>query len=636
MKSKIFFLAFFHLIVSYAIAATDINYAVAGINPTLLKDASAVKRFEFIRFEVKNSHSAVYYYKRAITILNENGDSHASWAEGYDKFTSINSIDATLYDANGKKIRALKKAEIGDYTGSSDGALADDSRYKAHNFYYKIYPYTVEYEVEIKKDEIMFMPSWMPIEDEEFAVEKSTFEIITPLDYKIRYKAFKYDQEPVVSGSKEKTYHWEVNNLVALKDEYAAPEWQKITPTVIVGATDFEISGFKGNMSNWKEFGKFVYSLKENRDNLPAGVKTTVHSLTDNVPDVKKKIEVLYNYLQQNTRYISIQLGIGGWQPFDAEYVATKKYGDCKALTNYMYSLLKEAGIKSAYTLVKAGKHKRYIVEDFPAQQFNHVILSIPLAKDTTWLECTSQTLPAGYLSDFTSNRTALMILEDGGHLVQTPVYKVKDNQQIRKIKAVLDESGKLNADINTEYTGWQQDDLFGMINSYSKKEQLEHLKKGINIPTYDITSFDYKKVPTKIPAIGEKLSLVAENYAQISGKRLFIQPNLLNKTQLKLDDKERQHDIDLMFEYVDLDTVEVEIPAGFVSESIPQPTDLNTKFGHYKIAYKVEGNKVLMSRFFERNSGRFPAADYKELVKMYNDMYKADRAKVVLIKKEG
>lgn len=485
MIRRIQFILALQLIYLAAIAQED--YAVSKIDPALVTGASAVKRYELIRFDIKDPSSAVYYYKRAVTILNENGDDQAGWSEGYDKYNTIRSIDATLYDAQGKKIRVLKKAEISDVTGNSESSLADDNRIKRHNFYYKIYPYTVEYEVEIKQNQLMFIPTWIPIEDEDFSVEKSIFEISCPADYKIRYKAFNYNNEPAISGTNAKLYRWEAKNLTAIKDEYACPEWRKITPTVVVGATNFEIDGYKGNMADWKEFGKFVYSLKQNRDKLPEGVKATVHELTDNVTDVKKKIELLYHFMQQNTRYISIQLGIGGWQPFDAEYVATKKYGDCKALTNYMYSLLKEANIPSVYTLVRAGGANRAIFDDFPAQQFNHVILSVPLAKDTVWLECTSQTLPAGYLSGFTSNRYALMIKEDGGSLVKTPRYSFKDNLQVRKINGVLDENGKLNADIVTAYYGQQQDELFDMINSYSKKEQLEYLKKEIDLPNYDI-----------------------------------------------------------------------------------------------------------------------------------------------------
>jgi hypothetical protein len=298
-----------------------------------------------------------------------------------------------------------------------------------------------------------------------------------------------------------------------------------------------------------------------------------------------------------------------------------------------MYSLLKEANINSVYTLVKAGKYRRYIVEDFPAQQFNHVILSVPLQKDTVWLECTDQTLPAGYLSGFTSDRYALMIKEDGGHLVRTPAYSLKDNLQVRKVSATIDEAGKLNASILTHYTGMQQDDLFGMINSISKKEQLEVLKKEIDLPNYDIHFFDYKTIKSTVPAIDERLELVADNYAQVSGKRIFIQPNLLSKTTLKLADEDRKHEVDLIYGFCDIDSVEIKIPAGFTPEAMPQPLSLNSKFGNYKITYAVDADKISMTRRFERKEGRFPAADYKELAKLYGEMYKADRGKIVLIK---
>ena len=352
--------------------------------------------------------------------------------------------------------------------------------------------------------------------------------------------------------------------------------------------------------------------------------------------DVKKKIDILYKYLQQNTRYISIQLGIGGWQPLEASFVGSKKYGDCKALTNFMFSLLKEAGINSLYTLVKAGRGKKYIVDNFPSQQFNHVILSVPLAKDTIWLECTSQTLPAGYLSGFTADRYVLLVTPEGGKLIRTPNYKMKDNLQSRHVKATLDESGKLLADVVTNYKALQQDDLFMFINTHTKKEQLESLKKEIDIPNYDIKSFDYKTTGSRLPVLTESINIVAENYAQVSGKRIFIQPNILNKSTRQLKDAERHYDIDLPNEFTDADTVDITIPTGFVSESIPQPTNISSKFGLYKIACTLVDNKMTLTRLLEIKSGLFPKSDYKELMKFYNDMYKADRSKVVLVKKEG
>ena len=87
--------------------------------------------------------------------------------------------------------------------------------------------------------------------------------------------------------------------------------------------------------------------MQKGRDILPEETKLKVQELTKGMTDPVAIIGVLYNYLQQNTNYVGIQLGIGGWQTYDETYVTTKKYGDCKALSNFMISLLKKKELKA-------------------------------------------------------------------------------------------------------------------------------------------------------------------------------------------------------------------------------------------------------------------------------------------------
>ncbi|MEI9933319.1 MAG: hypothetical protein WDM71_00310 [Ferruginibacter sp.] len=129
-------------------------------------------------------------------------------------------------------------------------------------------------------------------------------------------------------------YKWAIKNLPALSKQSYQPEWYELTPAVFLAPANFEIQNYKGNMMTWKDFGKFMYSLNEGRDQLPANVKQTVHSLTDTISDVRKKIEVLYKYMQNSTRYVAVELGNWWLANFDANYVASNGYGDCKALSN--------------------------------------------------------------------------------------------------------------------------------------------------------------------------------------------------------------------------------------------------------------------------------------------------------------
>ena len=122
--------------------------------------------------------------------------------------------------------------------------------------------------------------------------------------------------------------------------------YQAKVPWVIIVADQFKIEDFEGTSTNWADLSKFYHLLNLNRDVLPESTITEVASLIKNETTTEQKVKKIYEYVQSKTRYQSIQLGIGGWQTYDATYVASNGYGDCKALSNYMYSLLKEAGIK--------------------------------------------------------------------------------------------------------------------------------------------------------------------------------------------------------------------------------------------------------------------------------------------------
>jgi len=633
---KRYFFTAFLLIIAVLLRANDGEYAVSKISPSLMKGAHVVKRMEEIRFEISSLNRAKLYEKFALTVLDENGDDYAVLFRRYDKLRSIESIEGRLFDANGNKLKSLKKGDVEDRSGVSGESLMEDARVKIHSFYYKVYPYTVEYEVEMAMNNTYDFPGWVPQPDENYAVEGSSYSVVCPPDFTFRYKSFNYKGDPVVSQEKNnKVYSWQVKDLLPYKEEYASPNWRTLTTCIFFSPDKFKIDDYNGDLSSWENFGKFIYQLNSGRDQLPDAVKQQVHRLTDGLTDIREKIRTLYEYMQQNTRYISIQLGIGGLQPFDATYVATRSYGDCKALSNYMYSLLKEANIKSNYTLVKSGDHEKYFMPDFPSDQFDHVILSVPLQKDTVWLECTNQTLPAGYLGSFTCDRYALAVNEEGGKLVHTPRYDMNKNVQTRNIKANLENDGTLTSTILTSYKGEQQESVHGLINNLAKDKVKEVLNEELDFGTYDVNKFDYKQTKNWEPAIEEMLNVSVSNYATVTGKRLFIVPNVMNRSHNKLKtDEERKFDIELEFEYKDIDSVEIQIPGGYEPEAIPEPVVIETKFGKYRSFVKLSDNKIFYYRVREQFSGIFPAKDYSDLVSYYDAIYKADRNKVVLVKK--
>jgi hypothetical protein len=251
------------------------------------------------------------------------------------------------------------------------------------------------------------------------------------------------------------------------------------------------------------------------------------------------------------------------------------------------------------------------------------------------WLECTSQTDAAGYMGNFTGNRKALLIDEEGGTVVNTARYTLKDNLQNRSVKAKVVEEGGLEILSRTNYHSIQQDRFHQIINGLTKDKLKEFLQEDLNFATYEINNFNYTEKKEAYPQIDEELDIYVAGYATITGKRLFIVPNLMNQSSSKLiPDTARKYDVCLYGEYKDVDSVQIELPAGYEIEALPQPLTIKTKFGLYSNSIKMSGNTLHYVRVREHYAGRYPPSEYAGLVKFFDEIYKADRAKVVLVKK--
>lgn len=611
------------------------TWNVASIPAELKEKAHAVIRKSETIFTVKNLGEATEKNHRVITILDEQGLQYASMTLFYSKLEKVNNFEGVLYDSNGEKVKKVKKDDIHDGSAVGNGTLFGDNRYKYAEFKYAIFPFTVEFTTETTNKNLLFYPMWFPQEDEEnVAVEQSSLKIQMPANLPLRYKSINGLAEPTLENIAEsKSYTWQVKNLQVYENELYSPKWTRYGKGVLTAPNEFEVEGFKGSMKTWKDLGEFDNILGKGRDVLPENVQQEVKQLVANISDPSQKVKKIYEYLQSKTRYISIQLGIGGWQPFEAIYVAEKGYGDCKALSNYTKALLKSVGIESFYASIRGGSNERDIHPDFPSQQFNHVIVCVPMKTDTIWLECTSQDNAFGYLSDFTSDRYALLSTPEGGKLVRTPVYKAKDNQQNRNIKVALAEDGNATVVAVTEYTGLLSDDYSDIKNLSSREEQQKHLYKRINIPSFEVSNFSIQDEKKRIPTATVKLDLNVRKCASKSGTRLFLTPNLMSaiNTVPPALDKPRQTEVVLKMALTETDSVTYQLPKNATLEFKPEGIKFENRFGTYQSEFQIKDGSLLYIRKLVRNQGKFPPESYAELIEYYKKVSKADRTQVVL-----
>ena len=620
------------------------KYPVADLPAALLENAHGVIRAYDETLLVKSVGRTVNTIHQAITILDGAGADWARKLVQYDQLNALSYLRGAVYDADGRLIRQLRAADVKDY-GLSDGmSLATDNRGRLATLQQSAYPYTVEFDYEVVSDNPLFYSTWAPQDDEQLAVEQATFKVLTPKELPLRYQERHLPQGQQAARSQQgnlEVYEWAVRNLPAVEREADAPPLSELVPIVATAPTAFEVQGHAGSLTSWQQLGQWNYELNAGRDELPEAVRARVAALIQGETDERARIRKVYEFLQANTRYISIQLGLGGWQTFPANVVSANGYGDCKALSNYGKALLSAAGITGYCALVRADAPD--IRTDFPSSQFNHMILCVPLTKaarpDTVWLECTSQTAPFNYMGSFTGNRHALLLTPQGGQLVRTPHYGAAENRRERRADVFLDATGSAKAAIRTLHTGQEQDRLSSVMDNLDPGQQKKLLTNSLTLGNFTIDKFSLTASRQQaLPAVTETLDLTLPTFASVSGRRLFLAPNLLSRLPAAASPVGgRQTDVWLSHAYSYADTVRIHVPAGLRPENLPAPVQLSTPFGTYSMQVQTlpDGTLQYVRRLLMPRT-RFAAAEYPGYVDFRRKISAADKAQVVLLKTDA
>lgn len=635
MKLRV--LPFFLLFLSFTVQAQKIEYATMLIPDSLKQNANAVLRLNEVNISIPSQKEMVIKSKIVTTVLNELGLRSLDLSENYDKNRRINKIEATVYDPFGKEIKTYRRKDFKDISVADGVSIFNDNRALYLDFTPTNYPFTVVLESEVATSNTAFIRPWSPMNGYLESVEKTTVSIVYKPELGLKTKEINFKSHLGIEKKETaSSITYSAKNLVAKKREELAPGFTEIFPLVYFSLEKFSLENVEGIATNWEEFGKWYYnSLLADTEEIPEETKIKVKQLVGAEKNAVEIAKIIYKYVQERTRYVSVQVGIGGWRPMLAKEVDKLGYGDCKALTNYTRSLLKTVGVDSYYTVVYAGDDEtKDLQQDFASIQGNHVILTLPTDKGLVWLECTSQIQPFGFQGDFTDDRNILLIKPEGGEIVKTKTYT--EAESLRTIKGAysVNEEGKLTGKIKMISHGIQYDNSFGK-ERMSKEDQTNRYKEEFaNINNLSIKKMQLTNDKNKIE-FTEELEVEAESYAQNSAGKLMFALNAFDQNSyVPKKYKTREFPFEVIRGYTDEDEIEISIPEGYVFEAKPNNAELKTEFGEYKMEFiSVNPKTIICKRKLIIKKGFYESAKYESYRKFRETIAKLDNSKTVISK---
>lgn len=270
---------------------------------------------------------------------------------------------------------------------------------------------------------------------------------------KLTFKNYNFNSSPKVSDKNGlKLYEWEWENT----DTYSTAEFE---PSWYNPLKHTQISEYK----NWNEVVNWGIKVNSYPDlKTPSIDKKVKELLRIAGTDHKKYMELAIRFVQDEVRYMGVEMGIYSQRPNSPEKVIQQRYGDCKDKSLLLIYLLKGAKINAymAYADTYNGKK----MQDFLPSPFvfNHAVVVIEYGGQKKWIDATIAYQRGRFDQIYFPDYGQGLVLKPGvkspenvlskpkGKLVADLTFDVGDTGSVNKTKLI----------IKSTYTGYVADDM--------------------------------------------------------------------------------------------------------------------------------------------------------------------------------
>jgi len=616
--------------------------------PEYPKDTNAVMLLNEQITVVKDNGEIFTTYRRAYKILRPKGRELGTFLVYFDNETRLTYLKAWSIPPDGKEYEVKEKDAIETTLGGD--SLYDDTHRKILTIPAAEPGNIIGYEYEQKQRPYVLQDVWYFQEKVPVRLARLTLQLPSGWEYKTIWMQHADQEGKQIADNR---WVWELADIPAVEDEPAMPPWPAVAGRLAVlyfprGQTHAQAQ------ASWKEVGQWYAGLATKSRQASPEIQKQVADLTASAPSALEKIRRLARFVQNDVRYVAIEIGVGGYQPHAARDVLVHRYGDCKDKVALLSAMLHELGMDSFYVLTHSDRG--YIAPSFPSiLNFNHVILAIRLPSGVPrdsllalyddaqlgtllFFDPTSTHTPLGLLPPELQANYGLLVTGEGGQLVQMPLLPAATNRLARSGKLRLDDSGTLSGTVQEERSGEPARDQRIELQSALPGDRAKVLENflGTFLGGFRLTNASAENLQDNDKNLILRYDFTAENYAKSAGSLLIVRPRVLGqKSEGLLEGKERKYPVELGIATLQTDLYEIALPAGYKVDELPPPMHADYSFASYESKIDVVNNVLRYERTYQVKQVSVPLEKLAELKRFYRQVAADERSSAVLKRAE-